>query len=102
MGFAEREGFPHDVDGAACQEGRNVPTPVPDDIHQEGDLNVGEGDQAAVGYDVVDGNMELMLENNVLAQGILFESEEASKCDSKIFEPCAGQTVLSLPIFVRN
>ena len=29
--------------------------------------------------------MELMLENNVLAQEILFESEEGSKCDSKIF-----------------
>ena len=64
---------------------RNVPTPVPDDIYQETDLNVGEGDQAAVDYDVVDGNIELVLENNVLAQGILFESEEGSKCDSMIF-----------------
>ena len=66
--FAERE----DVNGDA----RNDPTPVPDDLHQETDLNVCEGDQAAVGYDVVDGNMELMSETNVLAQGILFESEE--------------------------
>ena len=66
--FAERE----DVNGDA----RNDPTPVPDDLHQETDLNVREGDQAAVGYDIVDGNMELMSETNVLAQGILFESEE--------------------------
>ena len=54
--FAEREESPRDVDGDA----RIAPTPVPDDLHQETDLNVGEGDQAAVGYDVVDGNMELM------------------------------------------
>ena len=85
LSFAEGEGFPHDVDGAACQEVRNVPTPGPDDIYQETDLNVGEGDQAAVDYDVVDGNIELVLENNVLAQGILFESEEGSKCDSIFF-----------------
>ena len=70
--FAEREGSPRDVDGDA----RNAPTPVPDDLHQETDLNVGEGDQAAVGYAVVDGNMELMSESNILAQRILSESEE--------------------------
>ena len=83
--FVEREGSPCDVDGAALQDARNAPTPVPDDLHQETDLNVGEGDQAAVRYDVVDGNMELMLEKDVLAQGILFGSEEGSKCDSKIY-----------------
>ena len=70
--FAEREESPRDVDGDA----QNAPTPVPDDLHHETDLNVGEGDQAAVGYGVVDGNMELTPETNVLAQGILFESEE--------------------------
>ena len=70
--FAEREGSTRDVNGDA----RNAPTPGPDDLHQETDLNVGEGDQVAVRYDVVDGNMELMSENYVLAQGILFESEE--------------------------
>ena len=70
--FAEREGSPRDVDGDA----QNVPAPVPGDLHQETDLNIGEGDQAAVGYDVVDGNMELMSGNNVLAQRISFESEE--------------------------
>ena len=64
---------------------RTVPTPFPDDLHQETDLNCGEGDHAAVGYDFVNDNMELMSENNVLAQGIIFESEEGSKCDSKIF-----------------
>ena len=69
--FTEREGSPRDVDGAALQDARNAPTPVPDDLHQETDLNVGEGDQAAVGYDVGYGNMELMSENSVLAQGIL-------------------------------
>ena len=69
--FAEREESPRDVDGDA----RNAPTPDPDDLHQETDLNVGEGDQAAVGYGVVDGKVELMSETNVLAQGILFESE---------------------------
>ena len=63
---------PRDVDGAALQDARNVPTPVPDDLHQETDWNVGEGDQAAVGYDIVDGNMELMLENKVLARGNYF------------------------------
>ena len=68
----EREEFPRDVD---C-DARNVPALVPDDLHQETDLNVGEGDQAAVGYGVVDGNTELMSETNVLAQGILFESKE--------------------------
>ena len=62
--FAEREGSPRDVDGDA----RNAPTPVPDDLHQETDFNVGEGDQAAVGYDAVDGNMKLMSETNVLAR----------------------------------
>ena len=31
--------------------------------------------------------MDLMSENNVLAQGILFESEEGSKCDPKILAP---------------
>ena len=31
--------------------------------------------------------MELMSENNVLAKGILFESEEGSKCDAKILAP---------------
>ena len=77
--FVEREGSPRDVDGAALQDARNVPTPVPDDLHQESDLNIGEGDQVAVGYYVVDGNMELMSENNVLAQGILFGSEEVLK-----------------------
>ena len=70
--FVQREDSPRDVDGNA----RNAPTPVPDDLHQETDLNVGEGDQAAVGYDVLDGSMELMSEINILAQGILFESEE--------------------------
>ena len=35
--FAEREESPCDVDGDA----RNAPTPVPDDLHQETDLNVG-------------------------------------------------------------
>ena len=65
--FTGREGSPHDVDGAAPQDARNVPTPVPDDLHQETDLSVSEGDQAAVGYDVVDSNMELMSDNNVLA-----------------------------------
>ena len=79
--FVEREGSLRNVDGAALQDARDVP----DDLHQETDLNVGEGDQAAVGYDVVDGNMELMSENNVLAQGILFESKEGRKWDSKIF-----------------
>ena len=52
--FAEREGSPRDVDGAALQEARNVPTPVPDYLHQENDFNIGEGDQAAVGYGFVD------------------------------------------------
>ena len=70
--FAEREESPRDVDGDA----RYAPTPAPDDLHHETDLNVGEGDQAAVEYGVVDGNMELMSETNVLAQRILFESEE--------------------------
>ena len=83
--FTEREGSPRDFDGAALQDVWNVPTPVPDDLHQGTDLNVGEGDQAAVGYDVVDGNMELMSENNILARGILFESEEGGKFDSVIF-----------------
>ena len=83
--FVDREGSPRDVDGAALQDTRNAPTPVPDDLHQKTDLNVGEGDQAAVRYDVVDGNMERMSENDVLALDILFESEEGSKCDSKIF-----------------
>ena len=83
--FVEREGSPCDVDGAALQDARNAPTPVPDELHQESNLNVGEGDQAAVRYDIVDGNMELMLEKNVLAQGIRFESEEGSKCDSNIY-----------------
>ena len=64
--FAEKEGSPRDVD---C-DARNAATPVPDGLRQETDLNVGEGDQAAVGYDAVDGNMQLMSENNVLAQGI--------------------------------
>ena len=68
--FAEREGSPRDVDG----DMRNALTPVPDDLHQKTDLNVGEGDQAAVGHDVVDGNMELMSENNVLAQGIFLKA----------------------------
>ena len=71
--------LPRDVDSAALQDERNATSPVPDDLHQETDLNVGEGDQAAVGYDVMDGNMELMSENNVLAQGILFESEEVNE-----------------------
>ena len=52
--FAEREGSPRDVDGAALQDARNVPTPVPDYLHQENGLNIGEGDQAAVGYGVLD------------------------------------------------
>ena len=52
--FAEREGSPRDVDGEALQEARNVPNPVPDYLHQENDLNIGEGDQAAVRYGVVD------------------------------------------------
>ena len=68
--FAEREQSLRDVDGDA----RNAPTPVPDNLHQETDLSVSEGDQAAVGYGVVDGKMELMSETNVLAHGILFES----------------------------
>ena len=70
--FAEREESARDVDS----DTRNAPTPVPDDLHHETDLNVGEGDQAAVGYGVVGGNMELMSETNALAQRILFESEE--------------------------
>ena len=74
--FAYGEGFPHDVDGAALQDARNAPTPVPDDLHQETDLNVGESDQAAVKYDVVVGNMELMSENNVPAQGILLRARK--------------------------
>ena len=77
--FVDREGSPRDVDGAALQDAWNVPTPVPDDLHQESDMNIGEGDQVAVGYYVVDGNMELMSENNVRAQGILFGSEEVLK-----------------------
>ena len=56
----EREEIPRDVDGDA----RNAPPLVPDDLHHKTDLNVGEGDQAAVGYGVVDGNMELMSETN--------------------------------------
>ena len=60
--FLEREGSHRDVDGAALQDERNAPTPVPHDLHQETDLNIGEGDQAAVGYDVVDGNMQPMSE----------------------------------------
>ena len=40
--FVEREGSPRDVDGAALQDARRVPTPVPDDLHQESDLNIGE------------------------------------------------------------
>ena len=83
--FAEREGSPGDVDGAALQDSRTVPTPFTDGLHQETDLKCGEGDHAAVGYDVVDDNMELMSENNFLGQGILLESEEWSKCDSKVF-----------------
>ena len=82
--FADREGSPRDVDGAALQDVRHAATPVPDDLHLEADLNVREGDQAA-GYDVVDGHMELMWANNVHAQGILFENEEGSKCDLKDF-----------------
>ena len=70
--FAEREGYPRDVDGDA----QNAPAPVPDDLHQETDLSVGESDQAAVGYDVVDGNMEPMSGSNVLAQRISSESKE--------------------------
>ena len=77
--FVEREGSPRDVDGAALQDARNVSTPVPDDLHQESDLNIGEGDQVAVRYYVVDGNMELTSENNVLAHVILFGSEEVLK-----------------------
>ena len=70
--FAEREESLRDGDG----DTRNAPTPVPDDLHQETYLNNGEGDQAPVGYGVGDGNMKLMSETNVLAQRILFESEE--------------------------
>ena len=40
----EREGSPRDVDHAALQDSQSVPTPVPDDLHQESDLNIGEGD----------------------------------------------------------
>ena len=87
--FVEREGSPCDVDGAALQDARNAPTPVPDDLHQETDLNVCEGDQAAVRYDVVDGNVELMLEKDVLAQGILFESEEVN-VTRRFFFFCRG------------
>ena len=32
-------------------------------------------------------------ENNVLAQGILFESEEGSKCDSKNYSAVAPATI---------
>ena len=77
----EREESPRDVDGDA----RNAPTPVPDDLHQETDLNVSEGDQAAVRYDVVDGNMELMSKTNVLAQEFFLKARNESKCDSEIF-----------------
>ena len=70
--IAKREGSPCDVDGDA----RNASTPVPDDLHRETELNVGEGNEAAVRYDIVDGNMELMSGNNVLSQGHRFESEE--------------------------
>ena len=69
--FADREGSPSDVDGDA----RNAPTLVPDDLHQETDFNVCEDEQATIEYDVMDCNMELMLENNVLAQGIRSESQ---------------------------
>ena len=56
----DRERSLRDVDGAALQDARNAPNQLLDDLHQETDLSVGEGGQAAVQYDIVDGNTELM------------------------------------------
>ena len=78
----DREGSPRNVDGAALQDMRNAPNPVPGDLHQETDLNVGEADQGAVGHDFVDGDMELMSENNVLAQESFLQSNEGRKFEN--------------------
>ena len=46
--YADGEGFPHNIDGAALQDVRNAP--IPGDLHQETDLKKG-----TVGDNIVDG-----------------------------------------------
>ena len=74
----DREGSHSDVDGAALlQDAWNAPNPVPDDLHQETDLNVDQDEQGAVRHGIVDCDIQLMS----LAQGILFENNEGRKCE---------------------
>ena len=83
--LADREGTPHAVTGAALQDVQNALTKSCS-MRSDNYLNVNEGDQADVGHDIVNRAMEEMSENNnILAQDILLENDEGSKCEDLIF-----------------
>ena len=64
-------------------------------------LNVNEGDQADVGHDIVNRAMEQMSENNnILAQDILLENDEGSKCENLFSIVCDVETAFMYPFSI--